>query len=182
VAVLAGLLKSQTRSAIAEVNNQLPIWESRVLGDLMAFTSKADNYSYIRRKIDAQASLRNRPPSLPKQRETQVPACIPLLHIYFNSMYDLLLLPNYIDPSALYERIGPNDPLHRPELFDGLPKLPAGVQLKPLINVQKQRFIAGLIKSFAEGQLLTRHYNYRRHSQLYMRIWQLGDKKPLRAR
>ncbi len=60
-------------------------------------------------------------------------------------MYDLLLLPNYIDPSALFERIGPNDPLRRPELFDVLPKLPPGVQLKPLINVQKQRFIAGYV-------------------------------------
>ena len=61
-------------------------------------------------------------------------------------MYDLLLLPNYIDPSAIHERIGPNDPLHRPELFDELPQLPAGVQLKPLINVQKQRFIAGCVR------------------------------------
>ncbi|KAF8340552.1 ras guanine nucleotide exchange factor domain-containing protein [Cantharellus anzutake] len=181
VAVLAGLLKSQTRSAMAEANCTLPIWESRVLADLMAFTSKADNFSYVRKKVESLAGMRNHPPSLPKHQETQILACIPLLSVYFNAMYDLLLLPNYIDPSALYKRIGPNDNLLHPELFDELPELPDGATLKPLINVQKQRFIAWLIKDFAEGQLLTRKYNYPRHSQLYIRIWQLGDKKPLRT-
>ena len=65
-----------------------------------------------------------------------------------------------IDPSAPTETvdIDPetgnfNSPAH-PEVFSDLRPLPGHMQIEPLINVQKQRQIAGVIKAVVAGQHL----------------------------
>lgn len=69
-------------------------------------------------------------------------------------------MPDLIDPSAPTEAVGV-DPVTgnflapaRIEVFSTLQPLPPSMQLEPLINVQKQRLRAGVIKSLVAGQHL----------------------------
>jgi hypothetical protein len=80
------------------------------------------------------------------------------LGVYLSQMHAINQLPDLIDPTAPNEgvRIDPFtsnfDPPAHPEVFASLEPLPASMQLEPLINVHKQRLIAGVIKSLVAGQ------------------------------
>lgn len=52
------------------------------------------------------------------------------------------------------------EPPAHPEVFSTLAPLPALMQLEPLINVQKQRLIAGVVKSLVAGQHLASRVQY----------------------
>ena len=83
-----------------------------------------------------------------------------ILGVYLSQLYRYSQLPDLIDPSA------PNEPVDidpdsgnfkaaaHPEVFSDLRPLPPSMQIEPLINVQKQRKIAGVIKSLVAGQHL----------------------------
>ena len=77
---------------------------------------------------------------------------------YLSQLRGFGQLPDLIDPTAPNEavRIDPitsnfDAPAH-PEVFSPLTLLPPSMQLEPLINVHKQRLIAGVIKSLVAGQ------------------------------
>jgi hypothetical protein len=50
-------------------------------------------------------------------------------------------------------------PLH-PEVFTTLAPLPEFMTVEPLINVHKQRLIAGVVRDVVSGQHMARKYNY----------------------
>lgn len=69
-------------------------------------------------------------------------------------------MPDLIDPSAPTESVDIDPktgnfkaPAHI-EVFAELRPLPSSMQIEPLINVQKQRKIAGVIKALVAGQHL----------------------------
>ena len=77
-----------------------------------------------------------------------------------SQLYRFNQLPDLIDPSAPTEGVDTEPetgnfraPAH-PEVFSDLRPLPQSIQIEPLINVQKQRKIAGVIKSLVAGQHL----------------------------
>ena len=74
-------------------------------------------------------------------------------------------LPDLIDPSAPGEAVETDPetgnfkaPAH-PEVFADLRPLPPSMQIEPLINVQKQRNIAGVIKALVAGQHLANKFS-----------------------
>jgi len=80
--------------------------------------------------------------------------------IYLSQLHHYSHLPDLIDPTAPTEAVGIDRntnsfhaPAH-PEVFSTLAPLPPSLQLEPLINVHKQRLIAGTIKSLVAGQHL----------------------------
>ena len=79
---------------------------------------------------------------------------------YLSQLYRHSQLPDLIDPTAPNEPvcIDPEtntfEPPAHPEVFVALAPLPPSMQLEPLINIQKQRHIAGVIKSLVTGQHL----------------------------
>jgi GDP/GTP exchange factor required for growth at low temperature len=80
--------------------------------------------------------------------------------IYLSQLRRHGQLPDLIDPTAPNEVVGIDPitsnfdaPAH-PEVFLALEPLPPSIQLEPLINVHKQRLIAGVIKNLVAGQHL----------------------------
>jgi len=124
-------------------------------------------------------------------------ACIPFLGTHRSSIdlsHDLILfglgqylsqlhrhsqLPDLIDPTAPNEPvcIDPEtntfEPPAHPEVFAALAPLPPSMQLEPLINIQKQRRIAGVIKSLVTGQHLASKLQFPIDKKLFQRCLRL---------
>jgi Gdp/GTP exchange factor required for growth at low temperatures len=88
-------------------------------------------------------------------------------------------LPDLIDPTAPNEAVNVDDisanfetPTH-PEIFSSLAPLPPSIQLEPLINVHKQRLIAGVIKDLVEGQHLASRVHFPVDKKLFQKCLRL---------
>jgi Gdp/GTP exchange factor required for growth at low temperatures len=94
--------------------------------------------------------------------------------VYLSELYRYGNLPDLIDPTAPHVPVivdsesGNFAPPAHPEVFSNLAPLPPTVQLEPLINVHKQRLIAGVIKSLVSGQHLASRVSY----PLEKKLWQ----------
>lgn len=84
-----------------------------------------------------------------------------------------------IDPTSPNEPVGVDPvtnafeaPAH-PEVFSTLAPLPQSMQLEPLINIQKQRLIAGVIKSLVTGQHLASKMQYSIDKKLFQKCLKL---------
>jgi hypothetical protein len=89
------------------------------------------------------------------------------------------MLPDLVDPTDPTRPVG-IDPetsnftsVAHPEVFDSLPPLPPSIHLEPLINVQKQRLIAGLVKSLVQGQHLATKVNFTINKKLFSKCLRL---------
>jgi hypothetical protein len=88
-------------------------------------------------------------------------------------------LPDLIDPTSPNEPvcIDPEtnafEPPAHPEVFAALAPLPPSMQLEPLINIQKQRRIAGVIKSLVTGQHLASKLRFPIDKKLFQRCLRL---------
>lgn len=86
--------------------------------------------------------------------------------VYLSQLYRYGKLPDLIDPTSPHDPVGIDsqslsfDSAAHPEVFDSLTPLPPSMQLEPLINVHKQRLIAGVIKGLVAGQHLASRVNY----------------------
>ena len=60
-----------------------------------------------------------------------------------------------------------------PEVFAALPPLPPGISVEPLVNVQKQRRIAGVVRSLVCGQHLAHRVNYGVERRTYQKCLRL---------
>ncbi|KAK7008432.1 hypothetical protein R3P38DRAFT_3210641 [Favolaschia claudopus] len=85
-------------------------------------------------------------------------------------------LPNLIDPTAPTEAVGVDhitsnfDAPAYPEVFAALAPLPPSMQVvERLINVHKQRLIAGVIKPIVAGQHLASGIRYQVEKRLYQK-------------
>ena len=99
--------------------------------------------------------------------------------VYLSQLHRLGKMPDLIDPSAPNEAVsvdpisGNFDALAHPEVFASLRPLPASMQLEPLINVQKQRLIARVIKSLVSGQHLASRVQFSVDKKLFQRCLKL---------
>lgn len=86
--------------------------------------------------------------------------------MYLAQLYDHEKLPDFVDPSAPSEPVlidpesGNLSSPSQPDVFSSLQALPGDLDLEPLINVHKQRLIAGVIKSFVAGQHLATNIRF----------------------
>lgn len=88
-----------------------------------------------------------------------------MLGVYLSQLFRYSRLPDLIDPSAPGETVDIDSesgnfkaPAHA-EVFSDLRPLPVSMQIEPLINIQKQRKIAGVIKALVAGQHLANKFN-----------------------
>jgi GDP/GTP exchange factor required for growth at low temperature len=98
---------------------------------------------------------------------------------YLSQMYRHCQLPDLIDPTAPNEPVNVDpetntfEPPAHPEAFAALAPLPPLMQLEPLINIQKQRRIAGVIKSLVTGQHLASKLQFPIDKKLFQRCLRL---------
>lgn len=99
--------------------------------------------------------------------------------IYLSQLHQHNGLPDLIDPTAPNEAVVVDPitanfdaPAH-PEVFSTLAPLPPSMHLEPLINVHKQRMIAGVIKSLVAGQHLASRMHYPVDKKLFQKCLRL---------
>ncbi|KAF7307777.1 hypothetical protein MKEN_01137800 [Mycena kentingensis (nom. inval.)] len=169
-------------------------WEARVFNDLKQYCTHTDDFRYIRQAIadtkqdvnshasavgsadnDARSGKR-KSMSEPKPQHS---ACVPFIGVYLSQLYRHNRLPDLIDPTAPTEAVGIDPVTHNfdspahPEVFSALAPLPESIHLEPLINVHKQRMIAGVIKSMVAGQHLASRFDYTIDKRLYQKCLRL---------
>ena len=109
---------------------------------------------------------------------------------YLSQLYQYNQLPVLIDPTApnevvTFDPLSSNlSPPAHPEVFSTLAPLPSSMHLEPLINVHRQRLIAGVIKSLVAGQHLASRVQFPIDKKLFhkcLRIRGLDDNTLQRA-
>ncbi|KAH7105970.1 ras GEF [Auriculariales sp. MPI-PUGE-AT-0066] len=149
VGIMAGLQCQWTHRAMGKAWSKVGTWELRVFDDLRAFTSREGNFRFVR-EATREASVEHK-------------YCVPFIGIYLAQLHDLSHLPDFVDPtsptspvtlvSLTPSTLSPSAP-RLPEIFANLAPLPPSVALEPLVNIHKQRRIAGVIKALVAGQHL----------------------------
>lgn len=140
------------RNATAALIDQRPLG-SGVEGGTISSPSVTGN-SFDRDKDKEHSSSQGHSP------QHQQPFCLPFLGAYLAQLYAYEKLPDFIDPTAPTEPVlidistGTLSPPSHSEVFFNLQPLPEDIALEPLINVHKQRMIAGVIKAFVGAQHL----------------------------
>ncbi|KAF5383915.1 hypothetical protein D9757_007421 [Collybiopsis confluens] len=169
VAIVTGLQSEWVVRAMRKSTQRPKEWDNRMLADFKVFTSSEDNFRHIRSAVDAINDPK------PFETATHAPsvtgstsaadkstssACVPFIGTYLSQIYEYNQLPVLIDPTApnevvTFDPVSANlSPPAHPEVFSALVPLPPSMHLEPLINVHRQRLIAGVIKSMVAGQHL----------------------------
>ncbi|KAG5642703.1 hypothetical protein DXG03_002306 [Asterophora parasitica] len=199
VAIIAGLGSTWVTNAMRRHGwNRVGIWENRMFKDLKVFTTNVDDFKYIRQTV---ASISDAKPldtahaasvvsgggtdtqsgkaKTGAERPVVPAACVPFVGVYLSQLQRHSRLPDLIDPTAPDENVGINPvtgnfdaPAH-PEVFSALAPLPSSINLEPLINVHKQRRIAGVIKSLVAGQHLASRVHFDVDKKLFQRCLRL---------
>ncbi|KAI0339067.1 ras GEF [Trametopsis cervina] len=205
IAVLAGLDSVWVQKALKQTQAKKPgIWESRMLRDLHEWSTNQEDFKHIRNTVDALAEAKTRIVGSPESSQAgaasqsstsrgraasegkapATPSCVPFFGVYLSQLYRYNSLPDLIDPTAPHEPVGVDpetntfhQPAH-PEVFSYLAPLPPSVQLEPLINVHKQRLIAGVVKSFVAGQHLAAKVEYTPDKKLFQKCFKLRGLEP----
>ncbi|KAG9037140.1 hypothetical protein FRB95_006694 [Tulasnella sp. JGI-2019a] len=198
VGLITGLQSPAVSLAMRRLWTRLGRWETRVFEDLKAFTSPHRNFRFIREAMEALTGAQPARPSdaMPAMNGSissasrgkapdngpappPPPGCIPFIGIYLGSLERYRRLPDYIDPTAPtspvtidHETGSLSPPLH-PEVFSTLAPLPPSVHLEPLINIQKQRLTAGVVKSIVAGQHLATKVSFDLDRKLYQKCLRL---------
>ncbi|KAK7447019.1 Guanine nucleotide exchange factor lte1 [Stygiomarasmius scandens] len=196
VAIITGLQGEWVTRAMKKGLNKLTLWESRMFADFKVYISNVDNFKYIRRAVDAIADAKplnsnthaasvvsggGEPSGKGKSSLDKpiVPACIPFIGIYLSQLNQYNQLTPLIDPTAPNKAIGFDpvssnfEPVAHPEVFSTLAPLPSSMNLEPLINVHKQRLIAGVIKSLVAGQHLASRVQFPVDKKLFHKCLRL---------
>jgi len=193
VAIISGLRSPWILQAIKTFKG-VGRWEMRVFNDLKVYVTSADDFKYIRQAIadtksqdvgshasvvsggdaDVRASKHK---SMTDHKPSS--ACVPFIGVYLSQLHRHNKLPDLIDPTAPTEAVG-IDPItsnfdapSHPEVFSALAPLPPSMHLEPLINVHKQRMIAGVVKSMVAGQHLASRFQYLTDKRLYTKCLRL---------
>ncbi|KAJ3527983.1 hypothetical protein NM688_g8053 [Phlebia brevispora] len=200
VAILAGLDNHWVKRALHQAGAKLGIWETRMLRDLQQWCTSDDDFRHIRQTVEAlseaksvvaasqdtstpngdpQTTSSSRSRAASELKPPQPPACVPFFGIYLSQLHRFSVLPDLIDPTAPNEPVGVDpetntfEPPAHPEIFANLAPLPPSVQLEPLINVHKQRLIAGVVKSFVAAQHLAVKVQHPTDKKLFQKCLKL---------
>ncbi|KAL4077794.1 hypothetical protein J3A83DRAFT_4475635, partial [Scleroderma citrinum] len=180
-AILAGLRSDWVNKAMHRHWNRVGPWEAQIFQKLCQFVAPEDDfkamYQAIMAMVDAKPiDVRSHASTIisgstsdshSRAKCESVPsACIPFIGVYLSQLYRYSKLPDLIDPTSPHDPVGLDSqslsfdsPAH-PEVFDSLTPLPPSIQLEPLINIHKQRLIAGVIKDLVAGQHLASRVNF----------------------
>ncbi|KII90143.1 hypothetical protein PLICRDRAFT_174923 [Plicaturopsis crispa FD-325 SS-3] len=200
VAVIAGLRSEWVTKAMRRWWSRVGMWETRMFNDLTEYVSPTDDFKYIRQSVASMADAKpinigshtasvvsgggtaDGHSAKSKTSENKPPppsACVPFIGVYLSQLERYSKLPDLIDPTAPNEAVGIDPvtgnfdaPAH-PEVFSSLAPLPPSMQLEPLINVHKQRLIAGVIKSLVAGQHLASRVQYPVDKKLFQKCLKL---------
>ncbi|KAJ7858608.1 hypothetical protein B0H14DRAFT_2748189 [Mycena olivaceomarginata] len=190
VAIISGLSSPWVSRALKTWKG-VGKYEMRIFTDLKVYVTNAEDFKYIRQAIadtkaqdpasvvssdvDVRASKHKSIATEPKAAA----ACVPFIGVYLSQLHRHNQLPDLIDPTAPTETVGVDpissnfDAPSHPEVFSALAPLPPAMHLEPLINVHKQRMIAGVIKSMVAGQHLASRFQYPTEKRLYQKCLRL---------
>ncbi|CAE6400077.1 unnamed protein product [Rhizoctonia solani] len=177
-AIITGLASVWVDAAMRRHWPGVGMWEMRVFKDLKWFTSSTDNFRFMRDQIMTLThdSRVDAPSERPME---QLVGCIPFLGIYLSELSDYAKLPDFIDPTRPEELVqldpttGEFGALADPEVFNALPELPEYMSLRPLINIQKQRQIAGVVQALVRGQHMASACRFTVESKVYSKCMRL---------
>ncbi|KAF7326699.1 hypothetical protein MVEN_02607100 [Mycena venus] len=190
VAIISGLRSPWITQAIKAWKG-VGRWEMRVFNDLKEYVTSADDFKYIRQAIadtksqdhasvvSGDADVRGSKHKSMTTDHKPSSACVPFIGVYLSQLHRHNQLPDLIDPTAPTEPVGIDpvtsnfDAPSHPEVFSALAPLPPSMHLEPLINVHKQRMIAGVIKSMVAGQHLASRFQYQTEKRLYQKCLRL---------
>ncbi|PCH43076.1 ras GEF [Wolfiporia cocos MD-104 SS10] len=197
VAIVAGLLSHWVKKAMQQCPERLRLHDRRILDDLTSWTSKRGHFMYIRHTVEALTEAKPievnpqdvstagadaqpaRSRATSECKPPSAPACVPFFGVYVSQLQKYTNLPDLIDPTAPHEPVGIDPatntfeaPAH-PEVFSTLNPLPPSLQLEPLINVHKQRLVAGVVKSFVAAQHLASRVQFPLDKKLFQRCLKL---------
>ncbi|KAI6021914.1 ras guanine nucleotide exchange factor domain-containing protein [Pisolithus marmoratus] len=194
--ILAGLLSEWVKKAIYRQWHRVGPWEMQIFQKLSQFVTPADNFKAmhqaVRAVVDAKpmdarshastimSGSTSESHSKAKHGNDNVPsACVPFIGIYLSQLCLYGKLPDLIDPTSPRDPVGMDSqslsfdsPAH-PDVVDSLTPLPPSMQLEPLINVHKQRLIAGVTKDLIAGQHLASRMNFAVDKKLYQKCLKL---------
>ncbi|KAK7045447.1 Guanine nucleotide exchange factor lte1 [Paramarasmius palmivorus] len=191
VAIITGLQSKYVTMVMRRLIGRVTSYDQRRFRDLKLFIANDNNFMHLNEAVnrimdiqsaDAQsgiASANMDPSGRNKNETTSSPACIPFIGTYLSQLYQHHQLPDLIDPTAPDEivNIDPltsnlDSPAH-PEIFDALAPLPPSMHLEPLVNVHKQRLIAGVVQSFIAAQHLASRIQFSRDKRLHKQCLEL---------
>ncbi|KAH7317517.1 hypothetical protein B0J17DRAFT_686723 [Rhizoctonia solani] len=177
-AIITGLTSFWVNAAMRRLWPGVGMWEMRVFKDLKWFTSSTDNFRFMRDQI-MSLTHDSRVDAPSERAPEQLVGCIPFLGIYLSELSEYAKLPDFIDPTR------PEEPVHLdpvinefgalsdPEVFNTLPELPDYMSLRPLINIHKQRQIAGVIQALVKGQHMASACRFTVEQKVYSKCLRL---------
>ncbi|EIM84381.1 ras GEF [Stereum hirsutum FP-91666 SS1] len=194
VAIIAGLRSEWVTKVMRTSWHRVNVYNRRMFKDLTAFTDSTDDFVHIRNTVaamsdDAKATVSEDPVAPAKNhthrhratsdlKPAKPQSCVPFIGIYLSPLHRFSQLPDLIDPTAPNEASGVDQygnlihPAH-PDVFSTLAPLPPSMQLEPLINVHKQRLIAGSIKALVAGQHLASRVQFPIDRKLFQKCLKL---------
>lgn len=157
---------------------------------LQHFSSCANDFGHIRKAIERhvapKAGVQSTTSSVAMESSTssrhkngsEPTGCIPFIGLYLSQLHRHKQLPDVIDPTSPHEAViadsdGNFTGSAHPEVFSSLSPLPPIMQVEPLINVQKQRLIADVIKVLVAGQQLASEVHFKIDRELYLKCMKL---------
>jgi GDP/GTP exchange factor required for growth at low temperature len=190
VAIVTGLENGFVKKSMRRLWSNVGSRDKRSFELFQLWATKDGDFKHIRSAVDAleanmKADARDEAHSVAsggakgKAHADSPSACIPFVGIYLSQIRRINELPDLIDPTAPRQPVI-MDPLNytfsppaQPHVFDALPPLPTNISIEPLINVQKQRRIAGVVKSLVCGQHMAVRVHHNIDRKLYQRCLRL---------
>ncbi|KAI3604166.1 group protein [Moniliophthora roreri] len=194
VAIITGLQNKYVTNAMRRNMGRISSYDHRRFRDLKIFIANDNNFRYLNDAVEklmdsksadvnTQSVSNNSTMEAPNKNKAETsnpPACIPFIGTYLSQLYQHSQLPDLIDPTAPDEAVN-IDPLTsnldspaHPEIFSALAPLPPSMHLEPLVNVHKQRLIAGVVQSFLAAQHLASRVRFSVHDKrLYKQCLEL---------
>ncbi|KIK95189.1 hypothetical protein PAXRUDRAFT_827250 [Paxillus rubicundulus Ve08.2h10] len=185
VAILAGLRSEWVNKAMHRHWNRVGPWEMQIFQKLLQFVNPENDFKAMHEAISAMVDakpidVRSHASTITSNStsdsQSNVPsACVPFVGVYLSQLYRYSKLPDLIDPTAPREPVSMDpqtvsfDSPSHPDVFESLTPLPPSMQLEPLINVHKQRLIAGAIKDLVAGQHLASRVHFLIDKKLFQK-------------
>ncbi|KIJ13685.1 hypothetical protein PAXINDRAFT_13439 [Paxillus involutus ATCC 200175] len=185
VAILAGLRSEWVNKAMQRHWNRVGPWEMQIFHKLSQFVNPENDFKAMHEAISAMVDakpidVRSHASTImsnsTSDSQTSMPsACVPFVGVYLSQLYRYSKLPDLIDPTAPREPVSMDsqtvsfDSPSHPDVFESLTPLPPSMQLEPLINVHKQRLIAGAIKDLVAGQHLASRIHFPIDKKLFQK-------------